>query len=281
MYEYTYSGVKRKLSDFISGVLPELNFSTMQKLFRKGEIRVNGNKVRNDQVIFGGDTVRIYYNFDFAPYKAYEDDNIVIYYKPSKISSTGENSFSEKVTAFINKEYIICHRLDTNTTGLLLFAKNPESEIAVREAFRKHQILKYYFALVYGKFPDKKTFEGYLTKDKDKGIVKICDKNTKGALKVITKTELVKTVGELSFIEIELSNGKTHQIRAHLSHGGYPIVGDGKYGIQDINKAYKRHNQSLMAYKICFNITSGHLSYLNNKTVSLEKTKFAEQFFKI
>ena len=162
-----------------------------------------------------------------------------------------------------------CHRLDRNTTGLVLYAKNKESLDILLSKFKNHEIEKHYLAWVYGIPKEKhKRLEAYLFKDNKKSMVYISDVFKKGYQKIITTyTILEKKKDNTSILDVEIETGRTHQIRAHLAHIGYPIIGDGKYGKNEINKTFNRRTQMLCSYKLKFNFKndSGLLEYLKGK----------------
>ena len=167
-----------------------------------------------------------------------------------------------------------CHRLDRNTTGLILFAKNQLSLDILMQKFKNHEIEKHYLALVYG-FPSTfyKRNEAYLFKDNKKSIVYISDVPKKGYMKIVTSFSIIEKRKDNScLLDVQIETGKTHQIRAHLAHIGFPIIGDGKYGKNNINKQFGKKQQMLCGYKLkfCFKNNSGILSYLNGFEISLD-----------
>ena len=273
---------EKKLNKIILEELSNINYPTFCKLLRKKDIKINGKRVNKDIFVYENDKIEIYLPKELEDIKinldkVYEDENILVINKPANIEVTGKNSLTE----LINKQYTNCefrpqpcHRIDRNTTGLVMFAKNEEALEILLEKFKKHEIEKHYLALVYG-IPNKKQerLEAYLFKDNKKAQVYISDTFKKGYQKIITKyTVLEKRKDNIALLDVEIETGRTHQIRAHLSHIGYPIIGDGKYGKNEINKQFSKKHQMLCSYKLKFNFLteSGILSYLKGKEIKLE-----------
>ena len=273
---------EKKLNKVILERLPNINYPTFCKLLRKKDIKINGKRINKDMLVYENDKIEIYLPKELEETKinldkVYEDENILVINKPAKIEVTGSNSLTE----IINKQYTNCefkpqpcHRIDRNTTGLVLFAKNKEALEILLEKFKEHEIEKHYLALVYG-IPNKKEerLEAYLFKDNKKSQVYISDIFKKGYQKIITRyTVLEKRKDNTAVLDVEIETGRTHQIRAHLAHIGYPIIGDGKYGKNEINKQFGKKYQMLCSYKLKFHFQSesGRLAYLNGKEIELK-----------
>ena len=273
---------EKKLNKIILEELPNINYPTFCKLLRKKDIKINGKRINKDILVYENDKIDIYLPKELQDIKinldkVYEDENILVINKPANIEVTGTNSLTE----LINKQYTNCefrpqpcHRIDRNTTGLVMFAKNEETLRILLEKFKKHEIEKHYLALVYG-IPNKKEerLEAYLFKDQKKSQVYISDTFKKGYQKIITKyTVLEKRKNNTALLDVEIETGRTHQIRAHLSHIGYPIIGDGKYGKNEINKQLGKKYQMLCSYKLKFHFQSesGILAYLKGKEIELK-----------
>ena len=273
---------EKKLNKVILEELSNINYPTFCKLLRKKDIKINGKRINKDILVYENDKIEIYLPKEVEDVKmeldiVYEDENILVINKPVNIEVTGTNSLTE----IINKQYTNCefkpqpcHRIDRNTTGLVMFAKNEKALRILLEKFKKHEIEKHYLALVYG-IPDKKEerLEAYLFKDNKKAQVYISDIFKKGYQKIITKyTVLEKRRNNTALLDVEIETGRTHQIRAHLAYIGYPIIGDGKYGKNEINKQLGKKYQMLCSYKLKFHFQSesGILAYLKGKEIELK-----------
>lgn len=273
---------EKKLNKVILNELQNINYPTFCKLLRKKDIKVNGKRTNKDIIVYENDKIEIYLPKELEDAKVeldivYEDENILIINKPANIEVTGAKSLTE----IINKKYTNCefkpqpcHRIDRNTTGLVMFAKNEKALEILLEKFKNHEIEKHYLALVYG-IPNKKEerLEAYLFKDNKKAYVYISDTLKKGYQKIITSYKILEMREDnTALLDVEIETGRTHQIRAHLAHIGYPIIGDGKYGKNQINKQFGKKYQMLCSYKLKFKFQSesGILTYLKGKEIGLE-----------
>lgn len=280
-----YNG--KKLDKILLDTFSGLNTDLFYKTLRKKDIRINNIRTNKNEVLHTGDEIQIFLTDEFLfrrfiPRIVYEDDNIIIVDKPIQVEILGNNSLTDSLKFFLesrdkDKTNIFvrpCHRLDRNTTGLVLFAKNEPTLNILLNKFRNKEIEKHYLAKVYG-IPksNTQTLTAYLFKDRKRGIVYISDVFQKGYVKIVTSYSILETHKKenYSILDITLHTGKTHQIRAHLAHIGHPILGDGKYGINNINKKFGYKNQQLCSnsLKFNFNTDSGILNYLNGKEIKL------------
>ena len=284
----------KKLNNILQREFPALSLNTIYKALRKKDIRVNDVRINENITLHTGDVVKVFIadeflfankstittfaNFSYSSVNIpviYEDDNILIVDKPAEIEVTGDNSLTTILSAKYGFVVYPCHRLDRNTTGLTLFAKNKQSEQILFDKFKNHEIEKHYFCRVYG-IPTKKhaILNDYLFKDTKKSMVYIWSSHKKGYQNISTEYFVLSSnkSENTSILEVILHTGRTHQIRAHLAYIGYPIIGDGKYGHNDINKKFKCKTQNLCSYKMKFKFIhpSQHLEYLNGK--EFEKT---------
>ena len=270
----------QKLNKFLMDKLPKITSNLFYKTLRKKDIKINGKRVNENISVKEGDEILVYIADDLLENKIdlkviYEDENILVIDKPQNLEVTG----SESLTTLIHKKYsncgflpMPCHRLDRNTCGLVLFAKNQEALDILLDKFKKHEIEKHYLALVVGtpKIKEQK-LTAYLFKDSKKSLVYILNEPKKGYSKIITSYKVLESnKNNTSLLDVQIETGKTHQIRAHLAHIGHPIVGDGKYGDYEINKKLGFKTQQLTSYKLKFNFTSdsGILDYLNEKELT-------------
>lgn len=298
----------KKLQSFLMYNFSSLSASLFYKTLRKKDIKINNIRVNENVILNTGDNVKVYIsddilfsNLDKSIDIIYEDENILLANKPvgieivsqknnsQKILNNNDNNSNDNVSNCTNTEISLttllkkqlnllylepCHRLDRNTTGLILFAKNAKALDVLLNKFKNHEIEKHYLATVYG-IPNikKQTLKAYLFKDNKKSLVYISDIPKKGYVPITTKYTVLNTNKDknYSILDVELLTGKTHQIRAHLAYIGYPIIGDGKYGKNEINKEFGFKKQKLCSYKIKFKFLedASILNYLNNKSFSL------------
>ena len=282
-----FSNDNKTLVTYLSSKYPKVNVNTFYKTLRKKDIKINGKRINKNVNIHYGDEIQIYLTDDILngidinmqiPI-VYEDDNILIINKPKDIEVEGENA----VTSILSKNYNYlkpCHRIDRNTTGLVIFAKNDESLNEIIKMFENFEIEKHYVACCYGIPKSNATLYAYLFKESKKSIVYISKEPKKGYSKIQTSYTLISQnqAKNLSLLDVTLHTGKTHQIRAHLAFAGLPILGDGKYGSYEINKKFKVYTQCLCSYSIKFNLKNNYdkLNYLKGNEIKLKKMPYTD-----
>lgn len=265
---------------------PNMTSGNLQKIFRLKDVKVNSIRVSKDYILKSGDFVEVYgtdnilFNIPKEINIVYEDSNILVAYKPKGIESCNESHvytetkniyFENLVRKATNKDLYICHRLDTNTEGLLIFAKSTQILNSVISGFENNEITKKYIAFAYGKFEKQHDIlNAYLVKLDNR--VKIYDNPVSNSMAIKTEYRVLEYIMEknVSKLEVTLHTGKTHQIRAHLSYIGHPIIGDGKYCTNEINKQFKIKSQALYAYSYSFKFNCNNpLYYLNKITIQI------------
>ena len=303
----------QRLDRFLKKYLGKAPQGFVYKMIRKKNIKLNGTKAEPENTIYEGDKIQLYLSDDtiekfiaektevksnLIPNIIYEDDNIILINKPVGILSHGaskefeENIVDSMISYLIQKgDYVpriektftpsICNRLDRNTSGIIIGAKNYQALKLINEAIKNGEIRRFYKTIVYGSMEKEFTAEGYLSKNEEINMVEILEDDIEGSKKVITVIKPLIVKKGYTLIEIELITGRTHQIRAHLSSMGYPVIGDRKYGNKMINRKFKDEylldNQWLHGYKIEFKGLDKELEYLNGKVFSSDiKGKIAE-----
>lgn len=243
----------KSLVNFLLKQIDDLNYAKIQKILRKKDIKINGKRIGKDTGIAAGDKVEIFGFKTCEVEIVYQNDDILVANKPANIEvvSDSGNDLHEKLIKQTGQNLFAVHRLDRNTKGLVVFAKNLDSKNVLEKGFKEHKIKKYYLAITSGMVKEKFAKKvAYLKKDSQNSFCIICDQNKLGYSQIITNYKLLKRGDLLNLLEVEIETGKTHQIRAHLSHIGLPILGDEKYGDKEINRQFGKKKQMLVAYKL-------------------------------
>lgn len=241
-----------------------LPYGEIKQLLKNKDIKLNGSRISENLPLKEGDLLEVFTNAKTITLtQLYCDENIIIMNKPSGIRS--ENYFMLVKQKFSNAYFT--HRLDVNTSGIIVFALNQVAYLELCNGFKNRKFEKYYYCLVYGKFEkNADILQDYLFKDAKRGKVYVYSKKVVGSQPIKTGYEQLKSGNLSSVLRVCLYTGRTHQIRAHLAHYGHFIIGDGKYGNDNINKQFNVKSQVLQSAEIKFNFNSdSKLYYLNQK----------------
>ncbi|MCD8209228.1 MAG: RluA family pseudouridine synthase [Coprobacillus sp.] len=298
------------LEKYVRKLLKNAPLSFIYKTFRKGDIKVNNKKAKKDVILQDNDVVKIYINeeaFDsFLPnsdiipsdvireWIVYEDENILAVNKPKGILVTEADTTIEKSLDQLVLEYLYlkgeydpnssptlkpgpAHRIDRNTSGIVLFGKNISALQALFTMMKdKKALSKKYYALVDGVILNEGEVDAPLLKDAETNTVRVASYK-EGAKSATTKYKPIKVYGNYTLLDVSLLSGRTHQIRVHLSYISHPIIGDSKYGNFERNKFFKEKyglkSQFLEAYSLTFNHPPMPLEYLSGQTIEVPLSK--------
>lgn len=269
--------IKIKKNSKIKDFLLNYGFSSQQvnKILKNRDVKKDGKRLGADDELLAGDEVVVFCEELPEPkFKIlFEDENVIVLSKGAKIEVQGKDSLEKLIPGSI-----AVHRLDRNTTGVMIMAKNSAAESSLKAAFMAENIEKLYVCEVYGRpdFRGEKR-EAYLVKDSERSEVKVFKNYVQKAVKIATSFETVKVGAETSIVKVKLHTGKTHQIRAHLAFLGYPIIGDGKYGNNKINKKFKQNYQKLHCFSLKIEKIDKSLENLKNKAF-IDKPEWAEKY---
>lgn len=266
-----YDDTNERVDVYLSDELDEYSRSFIQKLIKKNKVKVNGDFIKaktilnkNDQIILEipedkkleikaeDIKIDIVYEDEYVGV-VYKPRNMVVHPAPGNYSGTLVNALLYKFNSLSNingkKRPGIVHRIDKDTTGLLMIAKTNEAHISLAAQLKEHSVSRKYIALVEGNInEDKGTINAPIGRNpKDRKKMCVTDYNSKEA---ITHFNVLKRFKKYTLIEAQLETGRTHQIRVHMKHIKHPVVGDKIYGIR--NQKFNLEGQLLHAKTIGF-----------------------------
>lgn len=285
----------------------------MYKYIRLKRIKVNSGRAEISTRLRVGDKVDMYINDEFFEKSetrydfmgaskslniVYEDDNIMLLNKKAGLLSHPDDS--EYVDTLIGRvkrclyergDYdpddetsftpALVNRIDRNTSGIVIAAKTAPALRILNQKMKDRELHKYYLCVVHGKMEKESgILTGYLVKDETNNKVFVYDKMREGAKSIKTEYRVLRYADGLSLVEIELLTGRTHQIRAHFASIGHPLLGDGKYGSNALNKKSGLKKQCLCSYRLEFDFRTdaGELNYLNGKSFEIKDIWFRDEF---
>ena len=307
----------QRLDRFVGKAVPLLPDSLLQKYIRLKRIKLNGKGAKRDTRLAAGDVLQLYINDEFfeKPREensylkvgtpklniVYEDENILLLDKKPGVlcHSAGVwdyNTLIANVQAYMAQKGewrpkeenafapALCNRIDRNTGGIVIAAKNAEALRILNDKIRDREIEKYYLCAVQGRpKPPAGRLENYLFKDARKNQVFVKNRPEPGAKTAVTEYRLITSKGKLSLVECRLLTGRTHQIRAQMAHAGWPLLGDGKYGSERFNRDFGEKGQALYSYRLEFTFPTdaGILNYLRGRQFRVQQVDFAEKYFDV
>ena len=309
----TKNDANQRVDKFLTKAYPNLPQSMLYKAIRKKDVKLNGKRCEISTRLQQNDVLTLYLKdeflqqepeqFDFlkAPAKLnilYEDENLMLLdKKPGLIVHPDEHYHFDSLIARV-QHYLydkgaydphdensfapaLVNRIDRNTGGIVMAAKNAETLRILNQKVKDRELCKLYLCLVHGHLsPREATLEGYLEKNEKQNRVYISARPRPGAKTIRTRYRVLQEKQNCSLVEVDLLTGRTHQIRAHMASVGHPLLGDGKYGTNAINKACGMKYQALYSYKLRFDFTTdaGILSYLNGREFEASEIWFLPIF---
>jgi 23S rRNA pseudouridine955/2504/2580 synthase len=303
----------QRLDKFVTKTAPLLPKSLLYKYIRLKRIKINNKRAEISTKLSVGDVVDMYigdeffaqverkYDFMSASKQLdiiYEDENIMLLDKKVGLLSHPDNEeYSDTLITRVKRylyekgEYnpddeasfspALANRIDRNTGGIVIAAKNAEALRDLNNAIKNREITKLYVCVCIGKLKKSEdTLEGYLFKDEKKNQVFVSKEEKPNSKYIETYYRVIDYKNGLSQCEVNLLTGRSHQIRAHFASIGHPLLGDAKYGINAQNNANKNHKkQFLYSYKLIFSGENlGSLGYLKGNMYQINNIWFVEEF---
>ena len=312
----TKNDAGQRADRFLTKAYPNLSLPLICKLMRKKRIKLNGARTEPNVKLSEGDVFRFYLSDELldtggrektADFREvppeidviYEDENILLCDKPVGMVVHEDNDNTSdtlinriKCCLWKQGEYdpeseqsfvpALCNRIDRNTGGIVIAAKNAEALRILNDKIRDREIAKYYLCIALGRVePPKGRIECFLRKDEKSNTVRVYHRPVPDGRSAITLYQTLRTRGELSLLEVELLTGRTHQIRASMADLGHPLLGDGKYGVGSVNRKYGETHQALYSYRLRFDFPTdaGILEYLRGREFQVDEVPFQKKYF--
>ena len=309
----TKNDAGQRLDKFLTKTYRNMPMSLLYKAIRKKDIRLNGKRCEAADRLKEGDQIYLFlpddaleiapptYEFMHASKQldiVYEDEHVLLLNKKAGLLVHPDNHEFADTLIFRVQRYLyekgeynpadeqsfapaLVNRINRNTSGIVIAAKTAAALRILNDKLKNREIQKYYLCIVHGKMPKQEdTLEAFLEKNEAQNRVYISDTQKQGARTIRTRYRVLEEKHGYSLLEIHLLTGRTHQIRAHLASIGHPLLGDGKYGTNALNKGTGFNKQALCSYRLQFDFTSDaeQLNYLNGKEFALTDGWFAEAF---
>ena len=305
----------QRLDRWLAKTLPLLPTPLAQKYIRLKRVKLNGKGSKRDTRLQVGDVLQLYINDEFfeTPSRenaflsvfqpqldlVYEDENLLLVNKrPGLVVHPDDrervNTLITHIQAYLyqKKEWsphwenaftpALCNRIDRNTGGIVIAAKNAETLRVMNQKIRDRELTKRYLCVILGQMrPPQGELRGFLRKDEARAQVEVHLRPVPGGKTALTRYRTLAVEHGLSLVECDLVTGRTHQIRAQFAAAGHPLLGDGKYGRERDNRRYRRSHQALYSYKLRFDFTTdaGCLNHLNGREWTVQDVEFVAEYF--
>lgn len=303
----------QRLDKFLTKAVPSLPSSLLYKSIRCKRIKCNGKRCEISTRLAVGDVLELYINDEFFPDAEkpaflcapptlqilYEDAHLLLVDKKPGLLVHEDHTNQADTLIHRIQHYLyaqgtyrpeaensfapaLCNRIDKNTGGIVLAAKDAATLRVINEKIKNREVQKQYLCIVHGILKKKTdTLKAWLWKDEEANQVIVRDEPMPDGRTILTRYRVLGEQGDFSLLEVDLLTGRTHQIRAHLAHIGHPLLGDTKYGHGRDDKRLGYRFQALYSYRVTFAFTEDaeHLNYLNGQSFEVAQVPLRDDFF--